>query len=88
MIFYVKTCLECLQEPSYFYFFITGKEVNMAFWKAYDQILQDSQFLEMYIYLSLVGNLKVLFTDLCIRWSIHYQIGLNEKKIKFHMIAK
>ena len=39
-------------------------------------------------YLSLVGNLKVLFTDLCVRWSIHYQIGLNEKKIKFHMIAK
>ena len=39
-------------------------------------------------YLSLVGNLKVLFTDLCVRWSIHYQIGLNEKNIKLSHDSK
>ena len=25
-------------------------------------------------------NLKLLFTDLCVRWNIHSEIGLNEKK--------
>ena len=25
-------------------------------------------------------NLKVLFTDLCVRWNLHSEIGLNEKK--------
>ena len=29
-------------------------------------------------------NLKALFTDLCVRWNLHSEIGLNEKKkVKF-----
>ena len=27
-------------------------------------------------------NLEVLFTDLCVRWNLHSEIGLNEKKKK------
>ena len=27
-------------------------------------------------------NLKALFTDLCVRWNLHSEIGLNEKKDK------
>ena len=27
-------------------------------------------------------NLKVLYTDLCVRWNLHSEIGLNEKKDK------
>ena len=28
-------------------------------------------------------NLKVSFTDICVRWNLHSEIGLNEKKIKY-----
>ena len=27
--------------------------------------------------------MKASFTDLCVRWNLHPEIGLNEKKIKF-----
>ena len=27
-------------------------------------------------------NLKVLFTDLCVTWNLHSEIGLNEEKKK------
>ena len=44
----------------------------------------DCQFLEKYIFkvLSVFSglNLKFLFTDLCLRWNLHSEIGLNEKK--------
>ena len=33
-------------------------------------------------------NLKVLYTDLCVRWNLHSEIGLNEKKIKFSHDSK
>ena len=57
-------------------------------WESYWQnINRDCQFLEMYIFKVLFVfnglNLKVLFTDLCVRWNLHSEIGLNEKKIKF-----
>ena len=48
---------------------------------------RDCQFLEMCIFKVLFVfnglNLKVLFTDLRVRWNLHSEIGLNEEKIKF-----
>ena len=29
-------------------------------------------------------NLEVLFTDLCARWNLPFEVGLNEKKIFSH----
>ena len=33
-------------------------------------------------------NLKALFTDVCVRWKFHSEIGLNKKKIKFSHDSK
>ena len=33
-------------------------------------------------------NLKVLFTDLYVRWNLHSEIGLNEKKDKMLIDSK
>ena len=33
-------------------------------------------------------NLKALFTDLCVRWNLHSEIGLNEKNVKFSHDSK
>ena len=33
-------------------------------------------------------NMKGLFTDLCVRWNLQSEIGLNEKKIKFSHDSK
>ena len=33
-------------------------------------------------------NLKALFTDLCVRWNFHSEIGFSEKKVKFSHDSK
>ena len=32
--------------------------------------------------------MKALFTDLCVRWNLHSEIGLNEKKMRFSHDSK
>ena len=62
------------------------EEVNMTYWKVTDKILTGTvnfwkcTFLKLFILSGL--NLEVLFTDLCVRWNLHSEIGLNEKKKK------
>ena len=65
--FYVKACLMCLQELSYFNVFITGKRLTWLIRKLMININSDCQYLEMYILQVLFAfrelTLKVLFTD-------------------------
>ena len=55
-------------------------------------INRDCQFLELYMFKVLFVfsglNLKVLFTDLCVRRNLHSEIGLNEKNIKYSYDSK
>ena len=43
-------------------------------------------FIVLFVFSGL--NLKALFTDLCVRWNFHSEIGLNEKRIKFSQDSK
>ena len=57
----------------------------MTYWKVTDKILTEAvnfwkcTFLKFCLSFSRM-NLKVLFTDLCVRWNLHSEICLNEKK--------
>ena len=51
----------------------------MTYWKVIGKILTGT--INFWKCLFLV-NLQVLFTDLCVRWNLHSEVGLNEKKKK------
>ena len=59
----------------------------MTYWKVTDKILTETvnfwkcKFLKSC--LSLVGWISSFIYYLCVRWNLHSEIGLNEKKIKF-----
>ena len=59
----------------------------MTYWKVTDKILTSFNLLKVLFVFSCV-ILKDLFTDLCVRWNLHSEIGLNEKKIKFSHDSK
>ena len=51
----------------------------MTYWKVIGKILTGT--INIWKCLFLV-NLQVLFTDLCVRWNLHSEVGLNGKKKK------